>query len=331
MKMLVAAVCIMGVLCAPGKGATTVSCTPLSGTTFTVSYSYTGTESFPRAFALDITTSVGTIAGVTATKTGESTSASKGFGIFPGTIVIDSAAGTVTSIGTPVALHSDLPSGTLGGIGTNGVTVELGSLYADASGKPDASGVLVTVAVSGFGGATITIAGNMARGGIVLEDGTSVPANASCILYPPPPPPCFYWPTGRSIYPTKYDRWTASGKPACWCPPTSVTGLTAGGSGYQCVGDAAGDKAPITNFRVYTTDLTKVIGSWKKRIGESGYDACADICHDSVPITNYGVYTCDIQRIVTMWKKTDSQLNTILGVGASGGYCGQATVPVAYQ
>jgi len=332
MKMLMAAVCIVGALCAPGMGAVAISCADIGSQKFTVAYAYTGTESFPRAFALDITTNVGTIGGVTAAKTGESTSASKGFGIFPGTIVIDSAAGTVTHIGTPVAPQSDLPSGTLGGIGTSGVTVELGSLYADASGKPDASGLLVTVAVSGTVSNTwVSIVGNMARGGVVLEDGTSMPVTATCVLAYLPPPDCFYWPVGRSINPTKFDRWTACGKPACWCPPTFVTGLTAGSSGYQCMGDADGAKAPITNIRVGGPDVMKLAASWNKKPGQSGYNVCADIDHAPAPITNIGVGGNDLDRLIQNWNNLDAQLNTKLKVGAGGGYCGQATVPASYQ
>lgn len=49
--------------------------------------------------------------------------------IFPGTISIDSQ-GKVADYGSPVAPYSDLPSDTLGGIGTGGVTIEMGSLYS---------------------------------------------------------------------------------------------------------------------------------------------------------------------------------------------------------
>jgi hypothetical protein len=312
------------------QAAVTISCAQAgsggcgssTGKLFTVSYMYDGIGSFPRAFALDITTSIGTISGVTAAKVGESTSDSKGFGIFPGTIVIDTAAGTISSIGSPVAPNADLPSGTLGGIGTSGVTVELGSLYADSTDKPNNSGVLVTFAVS-TSPATITIVSNVARGRVVLEDGTNIPASSSCSLVAPVCDDCF------SNALSTYARWTQSGKPTCWCPPATATGLPGGGTGYQCLGDA--DQAKFGTFRVYTADLNLVIASWKKNIGASGYNACADIDHAA--FGTFGVYTGDLNRLVGKWKLTDAQLNAILGQRSNGTqiYCGQGEVPPPYK
>jgi hypothetical protein len=182
MKMFAVIACAVLVLCASAGAATTVSCAQV-GTTkaFTISYTYDGVGIPPRAFALDMTTSAGVISGVTAAKVGESTSASKGFGIFPGTIEI-STAGVVTNNGSPVAPGTD--PGAKPGIGTNAVTLELGSLYA-AGGKPFDSGVLATVAVSTTP-ATVTIVGNGTRGSIVLEDGTSVGSLTSTCGYWPP-------------------------------------------------------------------------------------------------------------------------------------------------
>jgi hypothetical protein len=322
MKKIVALL-VIAVVAMPAMAATTISCAQVGGSgskTFTVSYLDNGVAPAPRAFALDITTSTGTITGVTATKTGESTSASKGFGIFPGTINIDSANGTVTDVGSPVAPNSDLPSGTLGGIGTAGATVELGSLYADSTGKPATSGVLITVTVSSVP-ATITIVANTARGGLVYEDASTAAASTTCALAGAVPSDCF----ASSL--STYARWTASGKPSCWCPPTSVSGLPVGGTGFQCVGDA--DQAKFGTFRVYTADLNLVVANWKKNIGTSGYNACADVDHAA--FGTFGVYTGDLNRLVGQWKKTDAQLNTVLGVGTGGGYCGQAAVPATYK
>jgi hypothetical protein len=177
--------------------ATNVTCA-VSGTPtntsakFTVNYAYTGTDSFPRAFALDITTSLGVISGVTATKVGESIVGALGFGIFPGTIAIDSA-GAVTSVGSPVAPQSDLPGGTMAGLGTSGVTVELGSLYATSAAKPNSIGTILAVAIafvssSSARTATINVVPNMARGGVVLEDGTSTGTFVGTTLTITPPP-----------------------------------------------------------------------------------------------------------------------------------------------
>jgi hypothetical protein len=182
MSKYFAFVCIVLSLSLSLEAATIVTCavngTPTNtGGKFNVNYAYDTVGSFPRAFALDISTTVGTITGVTATKVGESVVGSTGFGIFPGTIAIDST-GSVTSNGSPVAPQSDLPSGTLAGLGTSAVTVELGSLYASSAAKPANSGTILTVSIALSSAdpsrtATITIAPNVARGGVVLEDGTS--------------------------------------------------------------------------------------------------------------------------------------------------------------
>lgn len=132
--------------------------------TGTVGYDATD-ETMPRAFAFDITVDNGAvITAIDAAFTGEGA----GFGIFPGTIEI-SAEGVVTAAGTPVAPQSDLPSDTLAGLGTGGVTVEMGSLHVAGAG-PAATGNLFTVTVDKP--CTVTITPNVSRGGIVLVDAT---------------------------------------------------------------------------------------------------------------------------------------------------------------
>ncbi len=328
MKKYFAIFCMAAVLCAFSHAATTVSCAWVSPPqTLTIAYSYDGTGSFPRAFALDVTTSLGTISGVTATKVGESNSASKGFGIFPGTIVIDSA-GSVTNVGSPVAPASD--AGALGGIGTNGVTLELGSHYSNMAGRPDNSGVLVTVQLAGTSpgsSATVKIVPNVTRGGVVLEDGTSIGAFTSTCVYAPQPPDCF------SNALSTYARWTLCGKPSCWCPPTSVTGTLAGGTGYQCAGDAALDVYPGLNYRVYTTDFNVLSMNWKRKCGDVGFNSCADLDHKPYPGLNYAVYTGDFDRLSKHWKKTSAQIDGTAYLNRVGGYgyCGQANVRTGYE
>jgi hypothetical protein len=335
MNRLIACLALLLIAPVSLRAATTVTCAQtgsgLTTAAFTVNYSYDGVGSFPRAFALDISTSVGSITSVTPTKVGESVMGATGFGIFPGTIVIDSA-GAIVNVGSPVAPQSDLPVGTHAGLGTAAITVELASLYASTAAKPSFAGTLMTVSIAVATSvtartATITIAPNVARGGLLLEDGTTATVASTCSLFFQGCGcgECFHY--GLSTY----ARWVSSGKPNCWCAPASVTGLSYGGSGYQCVGDAAQDKYPGLNYRVYSSDLTAVSNNWKKKIGDVGYNACADIDHAAYPGLNYGTYSGDLTRISAMWKKTDPQLNVILGVGGTGGYCGSPTVPPAYK
>jgi hypothetical protein len=118
-----------------------------------------------RAFALDVTVDSGTIDSYSA--------AHASYNIYPGSIVID-AGGTVTDYGSPIA-DSSYP-GTLGGLTTSGVTIEMGSLYASGDPTPPKSGDLITLTVSGP--CNVSITENVIRGGIVMED-PAVPANPS--------------------------------------------------------------------------------------------------------------------------------------------------------
>lgn len=328
MKKLVALAMILAVA-APSMAATTISVVqPVASiTSFNVNYTFDSVGSAPRAFALDVTTNLGTFTAVVAAKTGESTSGSKGYGIFPGTIQIDST-GSVTNIGSPVAQHSDLTSGTLGDLPTTGMTLELGSLYATTDAKPATSGTLVTVTMSGIAAgqtAIVTVVPNTARGGVVLEDATSLAAFTATGTVTGPVLDCF----ASSL--TTYAAWTQSGKPACWCPPTSATGLPVGGTGYQCAGDAYGDTGG-SSYRVYTNDLNTVMGAWKAKFTDSSWTtakACADVDHKSGG-SSYRVYTGDLNRVMAYWKAKDNTLKTIFGtVGGVQQYCGMAGMPTA--
>lgn len=122
-----------------------------------------------------------------------------GYWAFPGTIQID-ASGNVTSLGSPVAEYGDLPQDTLAGLDSNGVTVELGSLYAPVGpGSPNApaqNGALLSVKVSDS--ACITITANESRAGasgVVMEDPDESPTvnlpGTLCIEVITVPPTCW--------------------------------------------------------------------------------------------------------------------------------------------
>lgn len=113
-----------------------------------------------RAFALDITVEGATITGVEG--------ANPSYGIYPGSIVIDEDTGQVTNDGTPVADAGEY-DGTLDGLGTGGVTIEMGSLYADGETPPAKTGDIITLVLSGAA-SSVTIAENVIRGGVVMED-----------------------------------------------------------------------------------------------------------------------------------------------------------------
>jgi hypothetical protein len=157
-----------------------------------VKYSDADAANLPRAFALTLNITGGTFDSFVAGsyKVGESTSSSKGFGIYPATIVIDSA-GVVTNDGTPLAAAGD--PGTAGtGFGTSSIILEFGSLYdASVSGNaPLTSGTLCSINYTKGTATDITMEDeDTYRGGLVLEDGTLGEVTASLTLGGTPPSP----------------------------------------------------------------------------------------------------------------------------------------------
>jgi hypothetical protein len=100
-----------------------------------------------------------------------------------------------------------------------------------------------------------------------------------------------------------YSQWVSLGKPTCWCAPPT-------GSGFQCDGDGdSQDSGGLTNYRVFTGDLSLIVNNWKKKAGDPTLDPCADIDHkDSGGLTKYRVFTGDLSVLVANWKKNDWDL-----------------------
>lgn len=157
-------------IAAPAMAAVEITCEHEGSDVVRIDYECTSGEKV-RAFALDITVDNSqTIDAITAEFVGECTPSTAGYGIFPGTISI--VDGSVSSYGSPVAPGTD--PGALGNIPGPGITVEMGSLYEDGVDmEPGSSGTLCRITVSGE--CAITIAAEDGyRGGVVLEDGSSV-------------------------------------------------------------------------------------------------------------------------------------------------------------
>ena len=305
----IASILIGFFLCESAWATVTIALTKISDTKVAIGYNATTELQLVRAFALDVTVTGGTIVGVADYKVGDD---NNGYGIFPANfsryITVNPTTGLVDSWDapayTPVA-PPDTP-GALGGLGTDGITIEMGSLY-DVN-APAKTGVLCTVTVS-TSTTKLCVKGNAIRGNVVMENGAEVVPIDTCAG--PPPPDCF--PDGGR-YARQYADWVAYGMPVCWCrgmwgediSDTGPANYTAGD--YQCDGDANTDReSPLAKWRVSASDLSLVIANWKKPIATA--NPCADIKHDSEnPLAKWRVSASDLSRLISNWKKNRTQL-----------------------
>jgi hypothetical protein len=165
---------------ATAMGAVTITITPGGDCEAIITYTADANVS---AFALDVTVDTGTIDGAVAAFEGECNETTQGYGIFLGTIEI-LESGDVNDWGSPVGDPCDLPSDTEGGLGTSGVTLEMGALYTTGN-QPALSGTLCTLTVSDD--CNMTVTENAGRGGIVYENGSDAtlagggPTNVPCV------------------------------------------------------------------------------------------------------------------------------------------------------
>ena len=134
-----------------------------------VSYDASAEPNFVRAFALDIVAYGANIV--------EIDSLNPDYWVYPGSIYID-ANGEVNDFGTPVADPCVYP-GTLGGLDTNGITIEMCALFDPLTeSPPPAAGTLLRVRVDGF--AVVCAVVNTVRGGVVMSDGSGADPGIVC-------------------------------------------------------------------------------------------------------------------------------------------------------
>jgi hypothetical protein len=287
-------------LAAPAWADVEIILTDLGDGVIEISYDASTETELVRAFALNIEATDGNIIDINDFVVGDNNG---GYGIAPGSfrdnITVNPTTGMVDSwVGNPNPYTPVAPAGdpdALGGIGTGGVTIEMGSLYEDPGNAPDPCGVLCTITVD-ENVSEVCVTGNAIRGNVVLESAAEATLNPAevCILMD-----CF---PSSAAYASQYDRWVALGKPECWCGVDVVPT----NSGNQCEGDAAND-THSRGYIVYTTDLTKLSDAWKLKVNADGslppeLDPCADFMHD-VHSRGYVVYTTDLGILSTNWKK----------------------------
>jgi len=308
MRTLILALTVL-LFAAPVWATVTITATKDAGNERKVWIGYTSTEGERiRAFALDIQATDGNIIDVNENDyaVGDDNG---GYGIFPGSfaaapIAVNPTTGQVDNWNvagySPVAPAGDPDA--LGGIGTSGVTIEMGSLY-DTAAPSQTAGTLCSVTVDDDV-TKLCITANAIRGNVVLESA----AEAQNLVLPNgvgPNPPCVTW-EDDICFPSdgphalQYADWVAYNKPACWCPvPFSP--------GYQCKGDADGTTEGALKYRVSLNDLNVIIANWKKRMSANP-DPCADIDHKPEGALKYRVSLNDLNVIIANWKKRDSAL-----------------------
>ncbi len=281
---------VVAVLAAPAWATVAISVTDLGGGKAAIDYS--GTE-LARAFALDITVDAGTITAISDFAVGDD---NNGYGIFPANfsryVTVDPVTGDVTDWAiagyTPVADPND--PGALSGLGTNGITVEMASLYNTKA--PALQGRLCVITVSEP--CKVTVTTNATRGNVVLENAsqatvdmagaTNIPVGATAGGYTGPHP----------------EEWQAVGQPQCWIASLNPR---------QCRGDADGASQGKQQFWVSTNDLDILIAAWNKPFEQiqgqmvgSVPVVCADFDHLSQGKSKFRVSTNDLDILIANWQ-----------------------------
>lgn len=305
MRTMVLAVIALMMLTAPVWATVTIEAVQRPGELIVdINYKVEGETELVRAFALDVSVDAGVITEVNDYAVGDDNG---GYGIFPANfslfINVD-PDGTVPENEwedgdyTPVAPGTD--PGALGGIDTNGVTLELGALYETQA--PGAEGTLCSLTVSE--NCHVSLALNGMRGNVVLENAAE-PGEVVLVETD----------IGGDCFPSSfstYADWVRYGKPNCWCAPPE-------GNGLQCDGDADGNwENPFRKYRVYIQDLNVLIANWQLKddvVGlPGGPNPCADIDHKwENPFRKYRVYIQDLNIVIKNWQVRDTDVPGLPG------------------
>jgi len=284
-------VLVVVMLTTPVWAAVTITATDLGEGVVAIDYSSDGTM-LVRAFALDITVDAGTIDAISDFAVGDD---NNGYGIFPGNfsryITVDPATGEVSDWSvagySPVADGND--PGALGGPGTNGITIEMGSLYDTKA--PATQGRLCTVTCSET--CLLTVTTNATRGNVVLEDASEATVDLTGATNVQITIGAIASYTGPQM-----DEWVAVGKPDCWCANINPR---------QCYGDADGASEGEQKYWVSINDVNILAGAWNKPLESlTGNQICADFDHLSEGKNKYRVSTNDLAILLANWQLSDA-------------------------
>jgi len=302
MKKLCLIGAVLLVAAAPVWARVDIACTA-DGNIVTVSYRVVGDPNKVRAFALDIMVNSPAVIN-------DVTNPDPNYWVYPGSIVI--VNGEVNNVGTPVGNPYDpcLPGQTLPGLDSNGVTIEMGSLYyptydssPNSPAGVKASGLWyqpsstrwdpllqfkVNKRLTSAPFTKVTIRENAVRGGVVLTNGShpdvNVPTNwpMDCLI-------------GGNAGTSEYTDWVKWGYPKCWC------------YSRQCRGDAEGKKI---GYLVFGGDLAIFKTAYSKTdpvLAGIANGICADLDHKKV---GYRVFGGDLTILKTYYSKPDASVPT---------------------
>jgi hypothetical protein len=267
---------VVNITCTPGTGA---DCNQV-----TVSYAVSGEPNKISGLGLDITVDSGA-------KIVSVSNLNAKYNIYPGSIVI--TGGLITDYGTPVA-DPNFP-GTLGGLGTGGITIEMGALYYptgdNSPNAPPFSGDLLKFRVDK--NCTVTVAENAIRGGVVLTNPNLNPTvNATGCIVNCGVTDCLI---GGLASLTEKAEWDAWGKPDCWC------------YARQCRGDINGKKTGP--YWVQLLDLQALSAAFNKMdvpLAAIPNGICADVNHKKTG--PYRVQLLDLQALSSYFNKMEASV-----------------------
>jgi len=277
MKKLCLVVAVLMVAAAPALATVNITCTA-DGNVVTVNYAVVNDPNKVRAFALDIM--VDSPAKINSIDYND-----PNYWVFPGSIVI--VDGEVNNVGSPVASPYDpcLPGQTLPGLDSNGVTIEMGSLYSSPrdgdQNAPNWSGRLLKFTVCHvFTGCKVRIKENTVRGGVVLtnvsQPTVNIPSPAYTFILIPLPPCPITVPAGPDPDGKYIVSWTAS----------------AGATSYQLESSAPGAGTTIYPLwvQVYSgtaLSYNEVVGggTWSYRAKATNANGSSDWCTGTNSIT----------------------------------------------
>jgi len=315
---------VLLVAAAPALARVDIKCAA-DGNIVTVSYRVVGEPNKVRAFALDLMVTSPAVIGDVNNYPVYPTTSLKKYWVYPGSIVIGGTPPDVTDAGTPVANPYDpcVPGGTQPGLDSNGVTIEMGSLYyPTADSSPNSPAGVKTGSSWDQPGAGaweqllkfrvdkrpatpvyVAITENTIRGGVVLTNPASPEVNAPG--YNGKPKFALDCLIGGNAGATEYANWVKYGRPKCWCYPR------------HCRGDIDGKVQGA--FWVSQNDMVifrTAVGKLDNQLPVNGI--CADIDHKV-----QGAFRVSVNDIVILRKYIGQLVGNVPT-------CDKADVPRGY-